>query len=100
MKALPAPDTPTLVPALITLDRYHHMIASGALADWRVELLNGVLVEMPSEGAVHAGLTTKTRDYLMQQLGDRAQIREGHPLSIPLSNSEPEPDLANQSRSI
>ena len=27
-------------------------------------------------------------------LGDRAQVRDGHPITIPSSNSEPEPDLA------
>jgi Uma2 family endonuclease len=85
---------PALIPAKFTLEQYHQMIDSGVLDDERVELLNGVIVEMSPEKEPHANRITKGRDYLIGLLGDRAEIREGHPITIPRSNSEPEPDLA------
>jgi Uma2 family endonuclease len=70
------------------------MIEAGILDDQRVELLNGEIVEVPSEGVSHASGSTEARDYLIALLGSRAQVRESHPITIPASNSEPEPDLA------
>ncbi|MEN9221073.1 MAG: Uma2 family endonuclease [Thermostichus sp. BF3_bins_97] len=32
--------------------------------------------------------------YLRRLLGNRAQIREGHPITLPDTHSEPEPDIA------
>jgi Uma2 family endonuclease len=77
-----------------TLEQYHQMIDAGILDGQPVELLNGEIVEMPPEGEPHADGSTETRDYLIALLGERAQVREGHPITLPLSNSEPEPDLA------
>jgi Uma2 family endonuclease len=77
-----------------TLEQYHQMIEAGILEGEPVELLNGELVAMPPEGEPHADGSTETRDYLIARLGERAQVREGHPITIPSSGSEPEPDLA------
>ncbi|MFM7424166.1 MAG: Uma2 family endonuclease [Elainella sp.] len=77
-----------------TLEQYHQMIAAGILEGQPVELLNGEIIEMPPEGEPHAYYNTNARDYLVGLLGERAQVREGHPITIPSSNSEPEPDLA------
>jgi Uma2 family endonuclease len=44
----------TVTLAKWTIAQYHQMIASGVLDDVRVELLNGEIVTMPSEGAAHA----------------------------------------------
>jgi Uma2 family endonuclease len=40
--------------AKLTLDQYHQMVDAGILADCRVELLNGELIEMSPEGESHA----------------------------------------------
>lgn len=77
-----------------TLNDYYQMIAAGILANRRVELLNGEIVEMTPQGEPHAASSTETRDYLIQRLGNRAQIRDSKPITIPASQSEPEPDLA------
>lgn len=84
----------TITTAKWTIDDYHQMIEAGILAHRSVELLNGEIVEMAPEGTPHASLSTRAREYLSRLLGDRALVREGHPITLPLSNSEPEPDLA------
>jgi Uma2 family endonuclease len=84
----------TLTTAKFTLDEYHQIVRTGVFDDRQVELLNGEIVEMPPEGESHAATSSDSGDYLRAVLGDRAKIREGHPITIPTSNSEPEPDLA------
>jgi Uma2 family endonuclease len=76
-----------------TIEQYHELIAKGILADRRVELLNGDIVEMPPEGMPHAVYCGRTVKYLMNLLGDRAELRETHPITLP-NDSEPEPDVA------
>lgn len=77
-----------------TVTEYHQMIAAGILVDRRVELLNGEIVEMPSEGEFHAYTSDEAGEYLIYLLGERAKVRQGKPITLPQSNSEPEPDLA------
>ncbi|NBD17414.1 MAG: Uma2 family endonuclease [Cyanobacteria bacterium] len=77
-----------------TLDEYQRMIEVGLLDERRVELLNGEIVEMSPEGEPHAYYCTATKEYLTQLLGNQATIREGKPITIINSDSEPEPDLA------
>lgn len=77
-----------------TIEDYHQIIQTGLLEGRPVELLNGEIIEMPPEGTPHSSLCTGTKEYLSRLLGDRALVREGHPITLPQSNSEPEPDLA------
>lgn len=77
-----------------TLDDYHRMIEIGLLDDRQVELLNGEIVEMSPEGEPHAYYSTEADSYLRKVLGDRVTIRQGKPITIISSNSEPEPDVA------
>lgn len=84
----------TVTLAKWTLNQYHQMIEAGVLDDVRVELLNGEIVEMPSEGPEHAYRNTELADVLRQTLGNRAKIREAHPITLPQQRSEPEPDIA------
>lgn len=81
-----------------TLADYHQMIATGLLRDRRVELLNGVVVDMAPEGPEHAYLTDTTSKYLARLLGNQAIVRDGHPITLQGVNngedSEPEPDVA------
>lgn len=85
--------------ATITLEEYHQIVEVGIWDDRKVELLNGVLVEMTPEGIPHAYGISSTSDYLRSILGERVQVREGHPITIPAIGSEPEPDIAIVRRS-
>ena len=71
---------------------YHKMIEAGILHDRHIQLIDGELIEMSPEGAIHAAYGGSVADYLRQVLADKAWIREAHPLT--LLNSEPEPDIA------
>jgi Uma2 family endonuclease len=84
----------TVTTAKWSIEDYHYMIQTGLLAGRPVELLNGEIIEMPPEGTPHSSLSTSTKEYLSRLLGNRALVREGHPITLPNSNSEPEPDLA------
>jgi Uma2 family endonuclease len=86
--------TPNVTIAKWTLEQYHQMIVAGILDDQPVELLNGEIIEMSPEGEPHAFYTTTVGDYFRTLLGSRAQIRENHPITIPATQSEPEPDIA------
>ena len=77
-----------------TLDDYHRMIQSGLLDGRSVELLHGEIVEMSPEGEAHAYLSHEAAKYLGRLLGEQADIRQGKPVTIPRSHSEPEPDIA------
>lgn len=83
----------TVTTAKWTLEDYHCMIEVGLLEGRHVELLNGEIIEMPPEGPEHAYLGDEVGNYLRNLLGVRAQVREGHPVTL-LNDSEPEPDLA------
>lgn len=84
----------TLTTAKWTVADYHRMIAAGILSERQVELLNGEIVEMPPEGELHAYSSDEAGEYLMSLLGDRAKVRQGKPITLLQSNSEPEPDIA------
>ena len=77
-----------------TLDHYHRMVAGGVLDDRPVELLRGEIVEMSPEREIHAYLLTEATKYLIRMVGDRADIRQDHPITLPGYDSEPEPDIA------
>ncbi|NJK39517.1 MAG: Uma2 family endonuclease [Oscillatoriales cyanobacterium RM1_1_9] len=77
-----------------SLDRYHAAISNGLIqADDRLELLRGDLIVMSPEGEPHAYYSSEIGDYLRRSLGNRAKIRENHPITLP-NDSEPEPDIA------
>lgn len=83
----------TITRALWTVDDYHQMIEKGILSGRRVELLRGEIVEMAPEREPHAVYSSSAVEYLRLKLGERATIREGHPITLP-NDSEPEPDIA------
>lgn len=76
-----------------TLDRYHQAIEAGLFDDQPIELLRGELIVMPPEGELHAYYNSEVGDYLRVLLGNRAKVREAHPITLP-NDSEPIPDLA------
>jgi Uma2 family endonuclease len=83
----------TLTTAKWSLDDYHHMITSGLLDGRSLELINGEIIQMAPEGVAHSFYCRGTAKYLRLILGERAEISEAHPITLP-NNSEPEPDLA------
>ncbi len=60
-----------------TLADYHNMISAGLFEGRPIELLNGLIVEMPPEGPEHADAST----LLMPQLWRVANGRYHPPLS-------------------
>lgn len=83
----------TLTNAKWTLDQYHQMIDAGILDDSAIELLNGEIIEMAPEGTPHAYYSNRSGKFLQRLLGEQADVREGHPITLP-EQSEPRPDLA------
>jgi Uma2 family endonuclease len=83
----------TIVTAKWSLQDYHQMIETGLLDERKVELLGGEIIEMSPEGAPHSSYCGEIGEYLRRILGDRAKVREAHPITLP-NNSEPEPDIA------
>ena len=84
----------TVATARWTIEDYHQMITVGLLEGRSVELLNGLIVEMPPESPAHAQKSTNGADYLRNVLGHRVLIRDAKPITLPSSHSEPEPDIA------
>jgi Uma2 family endonuclease len=83
----------TLTTAKWTIEEYHRLVETGILDDKRVELLEGIIVDIPPEGMPHAVYCSESIKYLRTLLGDRAEVREAHPITLP-NDSEPEPDIA------
>jgi Uma2 family endonuclease len=84
---------PIPVPGRYTIEQYHALIATGILADKKVELIAGNIVEMTPKGMSHAVYCSRTVEYLRELLSNRAKVREAHPITL-LDDSEPEPDVA------
>jgi len=82
-----------LRPRKITVDDYHRMAEAEILrAGERVELLDGIIVEMSPIGWPHRALHALIVEYLIQTLADRATVFGQ--FSWPLGEyDEPEPDI-------
>jgi Uma2 family endonuclease len=78
---------------LLTVFEYDKMIEAGIFSeDDRIELLEGVLIEMSPKGPHHAYSTDCATKVFIQRLGDRAVVRNQNPILID-EFSEPEPDI-------
>ncbi|MBD1856493.1 MULTISPECIES: Uma2 family endonuclease [Leptolyngbya] len=76
-----------------TIEEYHRLIEQGFLADKKVELLRGEIIEMAPESPDHADSNGEAHEYLLLLLGDRAKVRNAKPITLP-NGSEPEPDIS------
>ena len=78
----------------ITVDEYYRMAEVGLLApDARVELIEGVIIDMAPIGELHAVIVDRLARVFFGTLGNRAIVRCQGP--VRLSNyTEPEPDFA------
>jgi Uma2 family endonuclease len=87
--------SPILLDSLRPLRRreYDRLIALGAFADERIELLAGVLVVISPQGAEHAETAAYLAERLAVALAGRARVRAHSPLSLS-DESAPEPDVA------
>jgi Uma2 family endonuclease len=72
---------------------YEALVEQGMLADARVELLCGALVEMTPQGPAHADVVARLAAALTRGLPSGVIVRSHSPLAL-LDDSEPEPDIA------
>lgn len=80
-------------PRKISVPEYHRMVEAGILHEGeRVELLDGIIVEMSPLGRRHVALHTRIARYLTIALRERAAI--SGQISVPLGElNEPQPDI-------
>jgi Uma2 family endonuclease len=77
-----------------SLDEYHQLIELGFFdEDERIELLNGLLVEMSPINPKHAECVDLAAEQLMYKLYKRARVRVQSPISLEVVRSEPQPDI-------
>jgi len=95
MASVPVELAPGVPLQPLTLDQYERMVEHGVLGeDDRVELLDGLLVTVSLQGALHAATLTRLTDWAYDAIDrSRFAIRVQVPLRC-LPASEPEPDLA------
>src|SRR5205807_8576698 len=78
----------------ITVDEYYRMVEVGLLApEARVELIDGVIIDLPPIGSRHATTVTRLDRMLLRAVGDRALVRAQQPVRLSRS-SEPQPDIS------
>lgn len=76
-----------------SVEEYHRMGEAGIFTeDDRVELWDGEIIVMSPIGNPHAVCVTEQDRLFVQQLADRAIVRNQQPASL-LSDTEPEPDI-------
>src|SRR5512134_1166059 len=80
-------------PRRMSRAEYDRAIAQGFFQDERVELIQGIVVEMPPIGAPHADKVDVLTRVFVRGVGDRAVVRVQAPFAAS-EDSEPEPDLA------
>lgn len=81
----------TIVPIhRLDLDAYNQIVASGALEGQRVELLEGLFVEMSPQSRDHAAVIETLTGHFANA---DARLRVQLPLEV-VPDSEPEPDIA------
>jgi len=78
----------------ITVDEYHRMAEQGSFApDARVELIDGVIIDMPPIGSPHAAIGSRLDSLLGEVVGRQALVRCQWPIRLG-DDSEPQPDIA------
>lgn len=97
VSSLGPPDPLTLLPESLrrlSVADYHRMVDAEVLGpDDRVELLDGVIVEMTPQSPPHAQVIRILNGLIAKALGPEFQLGVQLPLTIS-DRSEPEPDLA------
>jgi Uma2 family endonuclease len=77
----------------LTADEYHLMVESGGFnEDTRVELIDGLLVDMSPKTREHENVIAWLGEWLFDRV-DRARFQVRVTAALSLGDSEPEPDL-------
>jgi Uma2 family endonuclease len=90
---------PALIAALesqrrLRVEDYHRMVAAGVFEDdERLELLEGVIVQMSPQSPRHAVVITRLCDPQFAAVGPDCLVRAQLPITLE-PDSEPEPDVA------
>ncbi len=78
----------------ITVENYEKMIDIGIFdEDDRVELLDGVIIEMSPKKTRHANVNDEAAEFLIVAFAGRAVVRNQNPIVLD-DFSEPKPDIA------
>jgi Uma2 family endonuclease len=72
---------------------YESLVERGLLADSRVELLFGALIDVTPQGPLHADVVSRLGERLVRELPRDVRTRVQSPLALS-EDSEPEPDIA------
>lgn len=72
---------------------FEALVDRGLLADSRVELLLGSLVDMTPQGPLHADVVQRLGEIFIRSLPTDVRVRIQMPLAL-ADDSEPEPDIA------
>ncbi len=77
-----------------SVDEYHQLIELGILEGTpRIELLDGLLIEMSAFTAYHRTCVHQLYDHLSERIGRRAQVFMQSPITLADQQTEPEPDV-------
>lgn len=77
-----------------SVEEYHRLLELGLLEGTpRIELLDGLLIEMSAFTAYHRTCVHQLYDFLHGQIGRRAQVFMQSPITLPDQRTEPEPDV-------
>jgi Uma2 family endonuclease len=82
-----------VTPAKFSVQEYHQIIEAGILAYRKVELVEGIIVEMAPEGTEHSYYGQSLADIFRLSLSGQILVRENKPITLS-NNTEPEPDIA------
>ncbi len=98
-KPKPAAPLPPAVSPLpvrrFTITEYHKLLEIGVFQSGDpYELLNGVIVAKMPQNSPHASASSRLERRLGKLVPDDWLMRTGKPITVPNSNSEPEPDIA------
>ena len=80
-------------PRRMSRSEYERLTAQGMFENERVELIHGIVVEMPPIGPNHADPVDVLTRVFVRGVGDRAVVRVQHPFAAS-DESEPQPDIA------
>lgn len=79
---------------LISVDEYYRMAEVGLLSPQaRVELIEGVIIDMAPIGSLHASIIDALTRYFVQAIGDKAVVGIQRPVRLS-KTSEPQPDVS------
>lgn len=83
----------------LSLNEYHWLIEQGFFQpEDRVELIEGVLVDMSPLGPQHANAVDALTEELVTTVKRRARVRIQQPVTLPEQTTEPEPDFVLATR--